>query len=222
MEHGFWGLSPGGTGCPCRCGKLNGGFPPAAPAIPAAVVPEGGLPFWLPVAPAFSFVFAPYPPTPLPQRGSGRLLLYFAGGFAPGTPAVELARRLLALPLWYPAGGVPPALPARRALAVPCGGLPSLSPVSPAFSLLSFPHPPCPRSPSALPGGKGEILGYFMQGASLLASPKLDGTRHLQSLPNRCPGAEPAVCRDTDRSSFPMNSAGSQGEGGPGERNFGV
>ena len=220
----------------------------------------------LPTPPLVYFP-APHPPDPLPRWGRG-------------TPAAEPERRLLALPLWYPAGGVPPALPARRALAVPCGGLPSLlpaypafgllscplsprppspvgkgetislfrrglrprhpcikpfaaltapanqvpngdlpvwSPVYSAFSLLSFPHPPYP-----LPGGKGEILGYFMQGASPLASPELDGTRHLQSLPNRCPGAEPAVCRDTDRSSFPMNSAGSQGEGGPGERNFGV
>ncbi|UKI12092.1 MAG: hypothetical protein L6V84_04755 [Oscillospiraceae bacterium] len=29
-----WRLSPGGTGYPCRCGKLNGGFPPAALANP--------------------------------------------------------------------------------------------------------------------------------------------------------------------------------------------
>ena len=36
------------------------------------------------------------------------------------------------------------------------------------FSLLSCPHPPDP-----LPGGKGETLGYFMQGASPLASPGL-------------------------------------------------
>ena len=36
--------------------------------------------------------------------------------------------------------------------------MPSLSPVNPAFSLRSFPHPPDPRSQSALPGGKGEIF----------------------------------------------------------------
>ena len=36
------------------------------------------------------------------------------------------------------------------------------------FSLLSCPHPPDP-----LPGGKGETKGYFMQGASPLASPGL-------------------------------------------------
>lgn len=32
-------------------------------------------------------------------------------------------RHWLTLPLWCPEGGLPPALPSRRALAVPCGGL---------------------------------------------------------------------------------------------------
>ena len=86
MGQGFWGgFPPGGTGYPCRCGKLNGGFPPAALAIPAAVVPEGGLPFWLPVAPAFSFVFAPIPPTPFPA-GRGRPKLFFCKGLRPLHP----------------------------------------------------------------------------------------------------------------------------------------
>ena len=41
----------------------------------------------------------------------------------PGAPALSRLRYLFALPLWYPAGGMLPALAARRALAVPCGGL---------------------------------------------------------------------------------------------------
>ena len=36
------------------------------------------------------------------------------------------------------------------------------------------------------------------------------------------PGAEPIVYRKNGRKRFPMSRAGSQGEGGPGERNFGV
>ena len=76
------------------------------------------------------------------------------------SPGAEPARRLLALPLWYPAGGVPPALPARRALAVPCGGLPSLSPAHPAFGLLSCPLSPRPPSPV----GKGETISLFRRG----------------------------------------------------------
>ena len=40
--------------------------------------------------------------------------------------------------------GIAPALQARRALAAPCGDLPSLLPAHPAFSLLYRPHPPAP------------------------------------------------------------------------------
>ena len=62
------------------------------------------------------------------------------------------------------------------------GGLPSLPLANPAFSLL-----PCPLSPSPFPNGEGEIYGYFMQGASPLASPAFNRLRHLQSLPYRYP-----------------------------------
>ena len=129
---------------------------------------------------------SPIPPTPFPA-GRGRFLLYFAGGSAPGTPALNRLRHLQNLPSRCQAGGVPPALPARRALAAPSGGrggffgspadlavpatgggacprrhllslplwypvggLSSLPPAYPAFSLLSFPHPPAP-----FPGGEG-------------------------------------------------------------------
>ena len=62
------------------------------------------------------------------------------------------------------------------------GGVLSLSPACPAFSLL-----PCPLSPSPFPNGEGEIYGYFMQGAPPLASPAFNRLRHLQSLPYRSP-----------------------------------
>ena len=80
-------------------------------------------------------------------------------------------------------GGRLPTLPCRN----PAGGLPSLSPAYPAFSLLSCPHPPDPRSQSALPGGKGETKGYFMQGASPLASPGLNPGGTGFSCGKRCP-----------------------------------
>ena len=56
-------------------------------------------------------------------------------------------------------GGVPPALLARRALAVPGGGLPSLSPAAPAFSLAFCPHPPTP-----FPAGRGRPRLFYARG----------------------------------------------------------
>ena len=70
-------------------------------------------------------------------------------------------------------GGIAPALQARRALAAPCGGR-AFFVACPAFSLLYRPLSPQPPSPA----GKGETKVIFMQGASPLASPGLDGTRH--------------------------------------------
>ena len=78
-----------------------------------------------------------------------------------------------------PAGGLPPALPVRRVLATPGGGLPSLSPPCPAFSFDSAPYPPDPRSQSALPTpGKGETLSLFCRGLSPPAPPALRRERH--------------------------------------------
>ena len=96
-----------------------------------------------PAYPAFSLLSCPHPPAPLPLRGRGRFFLYFAGGFAPGTPCIE-----------------PPAALIASAAVVPAGGLPSLSPAYPAFSLLSCPHPPAPLPPP----GKGEIFSLFRRG----------------------------------------------------------
>ena len=63
----------------------------------------------------------------------------------------------------------------------PVGGLPSLLPAYPAFSLLSFPYPPDP-----LPSGKGGFLVYFA-GGSAPGTPVLNRLRHLQFLPSMSP-----------------------------------
>ena len=89
------------------------------------------------------FFFAPYPPDPLPRWGRGSPKDYFAGGFAPGTPALNRLRHRLNLPRRYPADG-----------------LPSLSPPCPAFSLLCCPLSPRPPSPV----GKGEPQRLFRRG----------------------------------------------------------
>ena len=96
--------------------------------------------------------------------------------------------------------------------ACPVGRLPTL----PLPSFL----PPIPPPP--FPGGEGGDQGYFMQGASPLASPRLSRKRHLQNLPSRYPAAEIRDCRKNDRKRFPMSSAASQGEGGPGEMELSV
>ena len=97
-------------------------------------------------------LFAPYPPDPLPRRGRGRLKVYFAGGFAPGTPALNHLRHLQNPPSKCPAEesllGVADC-PRRRPRR---GGLPFLPPADHAVSLLSCPLSPRPPSPP----GKGE------------------------------------------------------------------
>ena len=57
-----------------------------------------------PAAPAFSLIYCLHPPNPLPLRGRGRPKVYFAGGFAPGTPTLNRPRHLQTLPSRYPAG----------------------------------------------------------------------------------------------------------------------
>ena len=57
-----------------------------------------------PAPAAFSFDSAPIPPASFPA-GRGRFLVYFAGGFAPGTPALNRLRHLQPLPCGHPAQG---------------------------------------------------------------------------------------------------------------------
>ena len=143
---------------------------------------------------------------------AGLAAAVFAGGlafFVASLPCLS-GRRRGAWRFWSPADLAAAVFAGELAFfaaSLPClsgrrrGAWRFWSPACPAFSLLSFPHPPAP-----LPGGKGENQGYFMQGASPLASP----------------GAEPMVRRPNGRKCFPLGSAGSQGEGGPGEMELSV
>ena len=97
---------------------------------PAVVCPAGRR-LTLPLA----LFLSPIPPPPFPLRGRGSLKVYFAGGFAPGTPALNRLRHLQTLPYRCPAGG-----------------LPGRSPGRPALSFIGCPHPP---PPPPLPVGKG-------------------------------------------------------------------
>ena len=86
----------------CRC-PLGGlpGWSPADLAVPESV---GGacLLRRLPLLP-LALSFAPIPPPPFPA-GRGRPKVYFAGGFAPGTPTLNRPRHLQTLPSRHPAG----------------------------------------------------------------------------------------------------------------------
>ena len=92
--------------------------------------------------PAVSMISCPHPPIPPSQREGGSPKVYFAGGFAPGTPALNRLRHLQKLPCRCPAGGLPGRSPAR-----------------PTFSFISFPHPPSPPFPT----GRG-LLVFICKG----------------------------------------------------------
>ena len=90
----------------------KGGLPPAggvlslSPDYPAAALPcRGARLFWSPAAPAFSFLFCPHPPSPLPG-GKGETISLFRRGLPPPAPrALNRLRHLQSLPSRYPAGG---------------------------------------------------------------------------------------------------------------------
>ena len=110
-------------------------------------------------------------------------------------------------------GGRLPTLPLRCSQGGAC--LLCRQPTRP-LACFAAPSPPTP-----FPAGRGRLKVYFAGGFAP-GTPALDRLRHLQPLPCGHPGAEPMVRRKNDRKRFSMSSAGSQGEGGPGERNFGV
>ena len=123
---------------------------------------------------------------PLPRRGRGSSKVYFAGGFAPGTPALNRLRHLQTPPCRSPAVVCPAGRRVDEHWRCPAGGLPGRSPGRPALSFIGCPHPPSP--PSRREGG---AFSFLMQGASPLASP----------------GAEPMVCCKPDRKQFPASGA---------------
>ena len=113
------------------------------------------------------------------SRGAGA---YFCKHFVPA--GAQGGGRLPTLPLRCSQGGLPSLPPAYPAFPDAAGGgLAVLVACQPCFSFAFFPPSPRPRSQSALPGGKGETLGYFMQGASPLASPGAEPQLHWLSLP---------------------------------------
>ena len=114
---------------------------------------RGARLFGLPANLAFSLISFPHPPDPLPG-GKGETKVIFMQGASPlATPGLSGTRH------WFD-------LPVRQF----GGGLLSCLPANPAFSLIFCPL--SPRSPS--PAGKGENHSFLMQGASPLATSRLN------------------------------------------------
>ena len=117
------------------------------------------------------FFSAPIPPAPFPGGEGGDFLFSYARGFAPCIPGAEPGRHWFALPLWKTqwGGACPSVVGAAGVSGTQRGACRFWSPANPAFRFLFCPYPPSP-----LPGGKGVTIGYFMQGATPLASPGLN------------------------------------------------
>ena len=130
-------------------GATAPGTPAAEPGRQNAVL-AGGLVSWLPDLLAVSVVFCPLSPQP-PSRREGGDLGYFMQGASP------LASPGLGGTLHW----------GRGRTTRPAEGVPGWLSAYPAFAFFSAPYP-LPR------WGRGRFLGYFMQGASPLASPGLN------------------------------------------------
>ena len=168
----------------------------------------------------FVYRFSPIPPAPFPA-GRGRPRLFHARGFAPCIPGAEPGRHLHDQRFLFVYGGAVPAAKERgdrgrgtsafEMVLSPGAGRTSAA-GGLVFRLACLPchlftvFPPSPQPPSRREGGD---QGYFMQGASPLASPALNRLRHLQTLPFRCPGKachgtghEPAFMKIIGKSSW--------------------
>ena len=103
--------------------------------------------------PCLPFLFCPLSPRPPSPAGKGENQSFLMQGASPlASPALNRLRHLQSLPSRCPAG------------ACPVGRLPTLP--------FAFFFPPIPPTP--FPDGEGGGQGYFMQGASPLASPRLN------------------------------------------------
>ena len=119
------------------------------------------------------------------------------GGKAQGVRAIFLRQWIFSFLVGqgrvipHPAGWLAPAVPADHASAVPGGWLAFFAARYPCLWLALLPPSPRPALAERSSRREGGDQGYFMQGASPLASPALDRLRHLQTSPYRSPAAEP-------------------------------
>ena len=199
----------------------------------------GRLAFFAARLPCLWFAVLPPSPRPPSRWGRGRFFSLFRRGLRPRHPCIKPFATLTELAKQVPSGGLPPAALAIPATVVPCGGLVLFAACLPClwFDFL----PPSPQPPS--PAGKGEIFlfSYARGFAPCIPGIKPPAAFTVPAAVVPGGGLNPSDTGSTCQSGirqglafgiasspqnrqrhFPMSGAGSQGEGGPGERNFGV
>ena len=196
----------GGVPCaapvhPAAVENSMGGLAPALPARRASAIPGGGLARLVARLPCLYLLFCPLSPQPPSPAGKGVPQSLFRRGASPPAPLHLTA-----------CGTYRTCQAGTRRGACPVGRPPTL----PLPSFL----PPIPPAP--FPGGEGGAPKFISPGGFAPGTPAFNRLRHLQNLPSRYPAAEIRDCRKNDRKRFPMSSAGSQGEGGPGEMELSV
>ncbi len=165
-----------GAGSSCRCGARREACPVGRRITLPPRRPRGAWRFWLPADSAFSLLFCPLSPQPPSPAGKGEIFVILLQGASPlESPRAGGARHWFGGRWRRPAGAYPVGrrfyLPFRH----PAGGLPSLSPVYPAFSLLSCPHPPTRARRALFPAGRGRFLLFYCKGLRPLHPPGLAG-----------------------------------------------
>ena len=120
--------------------------------------PAGGVLSLSPADFAFSLIFCPHPPAPLPGGKGETLRLFYARGCAPCIPATEPGRHLQNLPSGCLVGGLPFAGRGWVAFRYPAGGrgacpLAALARPAPGERTISNAEVPLPRSPLSLAAG---------------------------------------------------------------------
>ena len=119
----------------------------------------------------FPSLSAPYPPSPLPQRGRGRFLVFLCKGLRPLHPRGWMGRGT----------GSTCVSATRRGACFVCRLLPL-----PSLSFL-------PPSPDPLPGGKGETISLFRRGLR----PRHPGVKPFTALID--PAIQPSLRRGSLR-----------------------
>ena len=122
--------------------------------------PAGGVLSLSPADFAFSLIFCPHPPAPLPSGKGETLRLFYARGFAPCIPGAEPGRHLQNLPLCFPVRGFAPCGTGMGGVPVPGGGRGGFGrPPAFYFSFVSAPIPPPP-----FPAGRGRLKVFLCKG----------------------------------------------------------